>query len=141
VTRYRARISGPLLDRIDLHVPVPSVPFRELDGGPSGEGEGSAAVRERVVRSREAQRERFRNDEGLFANGQMGPSHLRRHCRVAPDVARMLQQALDHLKLSARAYHRLLKVARTIADLDGCDAIGERHAREALYYRTLDRLP
>jgi magnesium chelatase family protein len=137
VTRYRGRISGPLLDRIDLHVPVPSVPFRELDGGPSGEG--SAVVRERVVRAREAQRERFRSEEGLFANGQMGPAHIRRHCRVAPDVARMLQQALDRLNLSARAYHRLLKVARTIADLDGCDRIAERHAREALYYRALDR--
>jgi magnesium chelatase family protein len=137
VTRYRARISGPLLDRIDLHVPVPTVPFRELQG--EGPAEPSAAVRDRVVRAREAQRERFRGEEGIFANGQMGPAQIRRYCRVVPTVARKLQHALDRMRLSARAYHRILKVARTLADLDGCDAVGEPHATEALQYRGLDR--
>jgi magnesium chelatase family protein len=137
VARYRGRISGPLLDRIDLHVHVPTVPFRQLEGGAAGEA--SAAVRARVVRAREAQLERFRLDVGVHANGQMGPAQIRRHCRVSPAVARMLQQALDRLGLSARAYHRMLKVARTLADLDGRDAIGPRHAAEAIQHRALDR--
>ena len=110
--RYRGRISGPLLDRIDLHVEVPPVPFRELSGEPVGEG--SAAVRERVVGAREIQRRRFAGEPGVYANGQMGPGQMRRHCRAAPAVARLLQQAVDRLGLSARAYHRILRVARTV---------------------------
>jgi magnesium chelatase family protein len=137
ITRYRARISGPLLDRIDLHVSVPPVAFRDLSGEPAGER--SAEVRSRVLRAREIQRERFQIDAEVHANGQMGPAHIGRCCRAAPDVARLLQQALDRLGLSARAYHRTLKVARTLADLDGSDAIRPSHAAEAIQYRALDR--
>jgi magnesium chelatase family protein len=127
------------MDRIDLHVSVPAVPFRELDGDVAGEG--SAAVRERVLAAREIQRSRFRGDDGVHANGQMGPAHIRGCCRAAPEVARLLQQALDRLGLSARAYHRILKVARTLADLDASDVIRMPHAAEAVQYRALDRPP
>ena len=137
VARYRARISGPLLDRIDLHVSVPPVPFRDLAGEPAGEG--SEAVRARVVCAREVQRDRLRGESGVHANGQMGPAQIRRCCRASPQIARLLQQALDRLALSARAYHRILKVARTLADLDGSDVIRPRHAAEAIQYRGLDR--
>jgi magnesium chelatase family protein len=137
VARYRGRISGPLLDRIDVHVNVPPVPFRELSREPAGEG--SSEVRARVLRAREAQRIRFAADGGVHCNSQMGPVQIRRCCRAAPDVARLLQRAVDRLGLSARAYHRILKVARTLADLDGSDAIRASHAAEAIHYRALDR--
>jgi magnesium chelatase family protein len=137
VARYRARISGPLLDRIDLHVAVPPVPFRELANEPAGEG--SAQVRARVVRAREAQSERFAGVAGVHNNGQLGPAEIRRCCRASTDVARLLQRAVDRLGLSARAYHRILKVARTLADLEGSDAIRPIHAAEAIQYRGLDR--
>ena len=137
VLRYRSRVSGPLLDRIDLHVEVPAVPFRKLfEDRP---GEGSAVVRERVTQARRRQIERLRDSPGVFANGQMGPADIRSHCPPSADVARLLQRALDRLRLSARAYHRILKVARTIADLDGSDAITSAHAAEAVQYRSLDR--
>ena len=137
VARYRGRVSGPLLDRIDLHVSVPPVPFRELDGEQAGEG--SPAVLERVLRAREVQRRRLRGEEGVHANGQMGPAQIRRYCRATPEVARLLQQALDRLGLSARTYHRILKVSRTLADLAGSDVIRTEHAAEAIQYRALDR--
>jgi magnesium chelatase family protein len=137
VARYRGRISGPLLDRIDLHVSVPPVPFRELAAEPAAEG--SAHVRERVVRAREAQSERFAGLAGVHNNGQMGPAEIRRCCRATPEVAHLLQRAVDRLGLSARAYHRILKVARTLADLEGVDAIRPAHAAEAIQYRGLDR--
>jgi magnesium chelatase family protein len=137
VARYRSRISGPLLDRIDLHVNVPPVPFRELAAKRAGEG--SEGVRERVVRAREIQRERFAKDPGLHANAQMGAAQIRRYCHPSPEIARLLQQALDRLGLSARAYHRILKVARTMADLEGADAIAYDHAVAAIQYRVLDR--
>ena len=113
------------------------MPFRELSGEPVGEG--SREVRERVVRAREAQRERFANAPGVHANGQMGPAEIRRHCRASTEVARLLQQAVDRLRLSARAYHRILKVARTLADLEGVEGIAVRHAAEAIQYRVMDR--
>ncbi len=137
VARYRGRVSGPLLDRIDLHVAVQRVPFQALGG--EGEEEGSAAVRARVVAARKLQEHRFAERRGVFSNGQMGPEEIRRFCRPTSEVARLLQRALDRLGLSARAYHRVLKVARTLADLDGSPEIGPVHAAEALQYRTLDR--
>ncbi len=137
IERYRSKVSGPLLDRIDLHVEVPAVPFRELAGDRAGEG--TATVRERVTRARDRQVERLCDSAGVFANGQMGPADLRRHCRPSTEVARLLRRALDRLRLSARAYHRILKVARTIADLDGSDRITTAHAAEAVQYRSLDR--
>jgi magnesium chelatase family protein len=137
VSRYRARISGPLLDRIDLHVPVGRVAFQELEGTEAGAE--SPAVRERVREARSRQRRRFRSCDGVHSNGQMGPGEIRRFCRPSPEVARLLQRALDHLKLSARAYHRILKVARTVADLEGCGEIAPSHVAEAIQYRSLDR--
>ena len=137
VARYRARVSGPLLDRIDLHVEVPAVPFRALIE--DGRGPGWAAGRARVVAARNLQVERLTNSPGVHANGQMEPSDLRRFCRPSPEVVRLLQRALDRLGLSARAYHRILKVARTIADLAGADDIAAEHAAEAIQYRMLDR--
>jgi hypothetical protein len=101
IANYRGRISGPLLDRIDLHVSVPPVPFRELAGEPAGEG--SAQVRECVVRAREVQSERFRGIAGVHNNGQMGAPEI--CCCASPEVARLLQRAVDRLGLSARAYH------------------------------------
>ncbi len=137
VRRYRSRVSGPLLDRMDLHVEVPAVPYRDLGEGRAAEQSGS--VRARVEACRAVQRARFRNAPSVHANGHMGPGELRAFCRLDTAGARLLQRALDGLGLSARAYHRVLKVARTIADLDGSEAIGWTHAAEAIQYRTLDR--
>ncbi len=102
-------------------------------------GETSAAVRKRVVRARRLQRERLAEVKGVYANGQMGAAELRRFCRPSKGVVRMLQRAMDRLELSARAYHRILKVARTIADLAGAKEIEEAHVAEAIQYRGLDR--
>jgi magnesium chelatase family protein len=128
-----------LLDRIDLHVDVPAVPFGELsrDGG----GEASAAVRQRVMAARALQTARFADAPDVRCNAQMGVAELRRGVRPAPEVLALLQRAIDRLGLSARAYHRLLKVARTIADLEGCARVRTAHAAEAIQYRTLDRPP
>lgn len=138
VRRYLARVSGPLLDRIDLHVEVPSVRYRELSDHRAGEP--SRAVRERVARARERQRERFRERAGLHANAHMGARDLREFCRVDEGSDALLRTAITRLGLSARAYHRVLKIARTLADLEGADAIGTPHVAEAIQYRSLDRL-
>lgn len=137
VLRYRARVSGPLLDRIDLHVPVAAVPFHDLRET-AGRVENTS-VRTRVARARGVQEARFRGLPRIHNNGQMGPGEIRRFCRPTAGVARLLQRAVDGLGLSARAYHRILKVARTIADLDGAREITPRHAGEAIQYRSLDR--
>jgi magnesium chelatase family protein len=137
VLRYRARVSGPLLDRIDIHVPVVRVPFHDLREVES-RGE-SAEVRGRVTRARGLQEGRFGDDPGIHCNGQMGPGEIRRFCRPSREVTRLLQSAMTGLGLSARAYHRILKVARTVADLDGTPGIAPRHVGEAIQYRSLDR--
>jgi len=137
VLRYRGRVSGPLLDRIDLHIPVGRVPFQDL--GAEGEQRESPAIRKRVGKARDIQMARFGVGKGIYANGQMGPGEIRSFCRPSREVARLLQRALDGLHLSARAYHRILKVARTIADLDGATDIGISHVGEAIQYRSLDR--
>ncbi len=134
VSRYRARVSGPLLDRIDLHVEVPRLPFREMERRECGET--SAAIRERVIRARRIQEERFRGVDGLHSNAGMDAARVRRHCAPSPEVARLLGRAVERLRLSGRAYHRVLKVARTLADLDGDREIGPAHAAEAVQYRT-----
>jgi magnesium chelatase family protein len=133
VQRYRARISGPLLDRFDLHVEVPRVPFTTL-GGERGPVEDSASVRARVIDTRSRQQRR-----GGAINAHLDNATVERHCRLAGCDQRLLEQALEKLSLSARAYHRILKVARTIADLDGCEAIATAHLTEAIAYRRLDR--
>jgi magnesium chelatase family protein len=137
IQRYVGRISGPLLDRIDIHIDVPAVRFKELSGeGPSIES--SAEIRVRVVGARERQRRRL-GGEGIFSNAQMSPRHIRRFCPVDAACEQMLEAAMTRQGLSARAYDRILKVSRTIADLDGTDDIRPVHVAEAVGYRSLDR--
>jgi magnesium chelatase family protein len=137
VERYRARVSGPLLDRIDIHLEVPAVPYQDLVGGASEET--SATVRQRVERARAIQRERFRGQRGVHTNASMSTRDLRRWCATSAPVEGLLRGAVARLGLSARAYHRILKLARTVADLDAAAAIAPSHVSEAIQYRTLDR--
>ncbi len=137
IQKYRSRISGPLLDRIDLHVEVPAVRHDDLMRAPGGEGSG--AIRERVVRARARQAERFAGHPHALCNADMGPRDLRKHAPLDRECADMLRHALTELNLSARAYDRILKVSRTLADLEGTDGIGPNHVAEAIQYRTLDR--
>ena len=138
IQRYVGRISGPLLDRIDIHIDVPAVRFKELRGDGPPEQEGSAEIRERVVAARERQRERFRG-EGIFSNAQMTPRLIRRFCRIDAESERLLESAMARLGLSARAYDRILKVSRTIADLESNEEIRSQDVAEAVGYRSLDR--
>ncbi|HEX8139398.1 MAG TPA: YifB family Mg chelatase-like AAA ATPase [Pyrinomonadaceae bacterium] len=138
IQRYVGRISGPLLDRIDIHIDVPAVRFRDLTGGAGPEPESSASIRERVILARERQLRRFAG-EGIFSNASMTPRLIRRFCRIDGESERMLEAAMTRLGLSARAYDRILKVSRTIADLASCDPIGPTHVAEAVGYRSLDR--
>lgn len=138
ISRYRARISGPLLDRIDLHIDVPAVPFRELSTDYSGES--SQQIRDRVINVRKVQLERFKKD-GIFANGQMKTRHIKKFCILTDEAQKILNRAMEMLGLSARAYSRILKVSRTIADIDSSEKIDSRHVAEAIQYRTLDRTP
>ncbi|MEM1203691.1 MAG: YifB family Mg chelatase-like AAA ATPase [Acidobacteriota bacterium] len=136
VERYRSKVSGPLLDRIDMHVEVPALSLQELKGPP---GEPSAAVAERVLRARALQLERFGSACSTPTNAAMGPEALRRSCRLEDPARRLLDAAFERLKLSARAVTRILKVARTIADLAGQEHIGAGHVAESIQYRSLDR--
>lgn len=136
IQRYRARISGPLLDRIDLHVEAPALSFTELRT--TQPGETSAAIRARVNAARQRQHDRLRGGR-VVANARLTHAQIRRHCAVPPALGDLLQQAMERLSLSARAYDRILKVARTIADLAGADHIESRHLLEAIQYRSLDR--
>jgi magnesium chelatase family protein len=137
VERYLSRVSGPLLDRIDIHLEVPAVKYRAL-ADQSG-GEASEAVRERVDRARAVQRERFAQRLGVYANAHMAPRDIRTFCRVSDAAEALLRTAITRLGLSARAYHRILKIARTIADLDGAAELAPKHVSEAIQYRSLDR--
>ena len=135
IARYRNRISGPLLDRIDLQVEMPEVGFRELTD--SSESESSAAVRKRVNAARARQRERF-EAEGIYTNAQMDAALIQKYCAPSRDAERLLKAAYERLQLSARAYQRILKVARTIADVEGSERILTQHYGEAIQYRSLD---
>ena len=136
VHRYRSRISGPLMDRIDLHIEVPAVKYRDLSD--RSDGESSAAIAARVEESRKIQRERYKSVK-IHANAQMTPRLIRKHCELDASGNRLLELVTDRLGLSARSYSRILKVARTIADLDRSDNIREQHLSEAIQYRSLDR--
>jgi magnesium chelatase family protein len=138
IQRYVGRLSGPLLDRIDIHVDVPPVRFKELADRGAPEGEGSADIRARVLAARARQAERFRGSR-VFANAQMTPRFIRRHCRLDPEGEQLLERAMTRQGLSARAYDRILKVSRTIADLDASEDIHPKHVSEAVGYRSLDR--
>ena len=137
VHRYMGRISGPLMDRIDLHVEVTPVAPAELAA--AAPGEPSAAIRERVVRARGRQAERFRNLPGVHTNAMMNSAMLAEYCRLDTASAALLERAMERLALSARAYDRIRRVARTIADLAGRGRIGASDVAEAINYRSLDR--
>lgn len=138
VQKYLNKISGPLLDRIDLHVEVTPVPFSELSNN-QNQAESSSEIRERVIKAREIQTERYKDCPGMYANAQMSSKQLREICKInsAGDV--LLKRAMERLNLSARAYDRILKVSRTIADLEGKETIQPEHLAEAITYRNLDR--
>lgn len=137
VQKYLNRISGPLLDRIDLQIEVTPLPFEEM--ADSRPGESSATIRERVIRARQIQEARYADIPGIYCNAQMNSKLLARHARPDDKGLAMLKTAMNRLNLSARAYDRILKVSRTIADLEGCELIQPAHLAEAIGYRNLDR--
>src|SRR5271163_2985496 len=137
IQRYVSKISGPLLDRIDIHIEVPAVKYKELRAPASSET--SASVRERVIAARERQLARYAGENKTFANAQMLPKMVRKHCVISADGEKLLENAITRLGLSARAHDRILKVARTIADLEGATRIEPKHVSEAIQYRTPDR--
>lgn len=138
IQRYVSKISGPLMDRIDIHVDVPSVKFAELRGRVGPAGEASSEVRKRVIKAREIQLARF-NGDGIFSNSAMSPKQIRAHCELDTACEGLLETAMQRQGLSARAHDRILKVARTIADLDSSANIKPGHISEAINYRSLDR--
>lgn len=144
IQRYVSKVSGPLLDRIDIHIEVPAVQYKELRSGATTEG--SREIRSRVLEARRRQHERFavvsaggRRERNVFANAQMSTQQIRMHCELGSDAEKLLERAMQQQGLSARAHDRILKVARTVADLAGEAQIGVRHIAEAIQYRTLDR--
>ena len=137
VQRYLNKVSGPLLDRIDMHVEVTPVSFNELSSQKTSEN--SQQVRERVVQAREVQVKRFEDNEGVHSNAQMSSKLLKEICTIDQVGQTLLKAAMDKLNLSARAYDRILKVSRTIADLEGSETIKPEHLAEAIQYRSLDR--
>ncbi|MDE1156146.1 MAG: YifB family Mg chelatase-like AAA ATPase [Acidobacteriaceae bacterium] len=145
IQRYVSKVSGPLLDRIDIHIEVPAVQYKELRGAQAAEG--SSEIRQRVLQARERQRARFasvsqpgvKRARRIFSNAQMSTGEIRTFCELGPDAERLLERAMQQQGLSARAHDRILKVARTIADLEGAPTISLPHIAEAVQYRTLDR--
>ena len=138
IQRYVAKVSGPLLDRIDIHIEVPAVQYRELRGGAASES--SAVIRARVLQARARQRDRFASArEKIYSNAQMGTRQIRVFCELGADAEKLLERAMQQQGLTARAHDRILKVARTIADLEGVESVTVPHIAEAIQYRTLDR--
>ena len=137
IQHYRGRVSGPLLDRIDLHIEVPRVSLDELSG--DRDGEPSANVRRRVVAARELQQRRFEKELGIHTNAQMSLRHLLTHAQPDGRGRVLLKMAGDRMGFSGRAFHRVMRVARTIADLEGAADVGEKQIAEAIGYRVLDR--
>ncbi|MFC1568189.1 YifB family Mg chelatase-like AAA ATPase [Candidatus Margulisiibacteriota bacterium] len=136
IQRYWKKLSGPLLDRIDMQLEVPRLKPAELSAMPSGES--SSQIRQRIMAARKAQLERFK-ETGVYSNAHMNPKQIREYCRLEKEAENILKSAIVHLKLSARAYDKVLKVARTIADLEGTETIVARHIAEATQYRSLDK--
>ena len=137
IQRYMNKISGPLLDRIDLQCEIMPLSFEEISK--ASPGEPSSVIRERVMRARNTQAQRFASIPGVHCNAQMSEKHLREYCTLDADSSELLRMAMERLQLSARAYSRILKVARTIADLDNSENIQSHHIAEAIGYRNLDR--
>jgi magnesium chelatase family protein len=137
IQAYLGRISGPLLDRIDLHVEVPAVQFRDITSEQNGEA--SAQIRGRVIAARKRQQERFKDKPKITCNARMGTRELKQYCALDEPTMELLKFAMSDLNLSARAYDRVLKVARTIADLAGSERILSDHISEAIQFRSLDR--
>jgi len=137
IQRYVSKISGPLLDRIDIHIEVPAVKYKELRAPSSSED--SASVRQRVIAARNRQIERFQSERKTYRNAQMMPKMIRKNCAISAEGEKLLENAITRLGLSARAHDRVLKVARAIADLDGGSNIAPCHLSEAIQYRTLGR--
>ena len=137
VQAYQNKISGPLLDRIDIHIEVPAVDYQKLAG--LEKGERSERIRERIIAARKIQQLRYIDDPHVHCNADMQPKHSRKYCRIEDDAAQLLKTAVAQMNFSARAYDRILKVARTIADLADEKTIGSAHIAEAIQYRTLDR--
>jgi magnesium chelatase family protein len=138
IQRYVGKISGPLMDRIDIHIDVPAVKFTELRGRGVPAGESSTAIRERVIKAREAQIGRF-NGDGIYSNSAMSSKHIRTYCALDAESEDLLEKAMLRQGLSARAHDRILKVSRTIADLEGSETVRSTHISEAINYRSLDR--
>ncbi len=136
IQRYISKISGPLLDRIDIHIDVPAVNYKEMRSG--AEPESSEQIRDRVICARHIQQQRFVKD-GIFNNAQMAPRQMRVYCELSPECEKLLERAMSQQGLSARAHDRILKVARTIADLEAVPNLETKHIAEAIQYRTLDR--
>jgi magnesium chelatase family protein len=137
IQRYMSRISGPLLDRIDIHVEVPALSYEELMR--TEPGLDSATMRGQVVGARDVQIERYAGEQRIYCNAHMESRHIRAHCPLDDPSRQLLRTAIERLGLSARAYDRILKVARTIADLDRSERIESKHIAEAIQYRSLDR--
>lgn len=135
--RYLSKVSGPLLDRIDIHIEVTPVPFEKLSE--ERKGESSLLIRERVSAARKLQGERFAAFENIHYNAQMGVKQIRQYCKLDEVSLQLLKTAMERLNLSARAYDRILKVSRTIADLEACEVVTGTHIAEAIQYRSLDR--
>ena len=136
IQRYVSKISGPLLDRIDIHIDMPAVRFQELRQVAGGET--SETIRTRVIQTRERQLARF-DGEKIYCNAQMSSRQIRKYCNISPESERLLESAMNRLGLSARAHDRILKVSRTIADMEGAADISTSHISEAIQYRSLDR--
>jgi magnesium chelatase family protein len=136
IQNYMGKISGPLLDRIDIHIELPPVKYKELSD--TKEAEPSRAIRERVEKARSIQRERFKN-EGVFSNASMNTKMIKKYCLFNNEAKELLKMVMTELNLSARAYDKILKVSRTIADLAGSESILATHISEAIQYRSLDR--
>ena len=137
IANYLNRVSGPLLDRIDLHVEVPAVKFQDITSQRTGEP--SATIRERVIAARQVQQQRFKHRPRITCNARMGTRELKAHCALDESTLALLQNAMAEFNLSARAYDRILKVSRTIADLERSDRITADHVSEAVGFRALDR--
>lgn len=136
ITKYLSKISGPLLDRIDIHIEVNSIKYEKLKSEETLES--SNDIRKRVNRARKLQQERYKEDN-IFSNSELTPKLINKYCKLGLEEKNLLENAFNKMGLSARAYGRILKVSRTIADLDGCESIGKKHIAEAIQYRSLDK--